>query len=67
MNYCTICGIALRDGMTCKECQSRINGFVSLLSPVEHEDGNEYPRSLERFYLDDDTGPEQPYLGDELR
>ena len=32
------------------------------LSPHQFDD--EQPRSLERFHLDDDTGPEQPYLGE---
>ena len=34
----------------------------SILSPHQFDD--EQPRSLERFNLDDDTGPQQPYLGE---
>lgn len=35
------------------------------ISPHQHDD--DIPRSLHRFHLDDDTGPAEPYLGDELR
>lgn len=35
------------------------------ISPHQHDD--ELPRSLERFHLDDDTGPEQPYIGENGR
>lgn len=36
-------------------------GEDAILSPHQFDD--EQPRSLERFHLGDDTGPEQPYLG----
>lgn len=44
------------------ESTSGEDAILSLdLSPHQFDD--EQPRSLERFHLDDDTGPQQPYLG----
>ena len=73
-NYCGAKTIQDDQGAYCDDCMAYMDqlpyvppgqdAILSLdLSPHEHDD--EQPRSLERFHLDDDTGPGQsPYLGE---
>jgi hypothetical protein len=65
-DYCDECLAYMRDDyqndINYRELPSIAPGEDSILSPHQFDD--EQPRSLERFHLDDDTGPEQPYLGE---